>query len=182
MKKVRKMARKKRKRRCLVVNYAFPIKGIAKLLGMSVDKVKKRFIDGRVASPWAEEKAEEMIPCFQCHEDFNVPGSDGTLLANIVAVRCLTKSTGVKFQDSKYIGFRRPCSQENLLDSIRGVDNFIVVDVVDPDCWRFILLSSETVYNWAQTETTRSFELTPSGLKKEKFDKFLERDCTIEAG
>jgi hypothetical protein len=114
---------------------------IANGLKLSVEQVTEAFRDGRGAWPYSEVWGEKLFE-FVKHSNSNQPSSDGAValeqLRNVnVSVKALTPA-GVKFQQSKFVGFRRSGSKDDLLASVEACDRVIVVDVTDFPVVRFI--------------------------------------------
>lgn len=117
------------------------MESIAKVLWIPKEAALVEFSDGRVISRFSEHWAKRLYDLDKC-ENTNTAGYDLYLRHTLfglktVAVRSLTNS-GIKFQDSKYIGSGRKCEDEDLLRSLEGVTYEIVVDITE--CPEFHLL------------------------------------------
>ena len=118
------------------IHLKLDVNNLAKSLGISEEAVVKEFTDGRVISRFAEHWAARLYN-FDKAVNSNQKGYDGVFITPLVnlriGVRSLTKS-GIKFQDSKYIGSGRNCNTENLIESVNSFDVEIVVDIIEfPD-------------------------------------------------
>ena len=127
-------------------------------------QVLKEFKDGRVVSRFSEYWTEKLYG-FKKSNNSNTSGHDGTIENPLfgtlyVCVRSLTK-TGIKFQQSKFIGSGRNCTSDNLIESIKGIDFEIVVDIVDFPC---ILLSAVSADNLLKM--IEDGKITPGGLSR----------------
>ena len=145
----------------------FDVKKIADALCITPEQAIKEFKDGRVVSRFSEYWTSRIYG-FKKVGNSNNEGYDGIIKVPLlgtfyVGVRSLTKS-GIKFQKSKFIGSKRRCTNNNLIESINDIDFEIVVDIID---FPTIILSPvdknkllELIYNE---------ELTSGGLKREQF-------------
>lgn len=112
----------------------FDVNAIASALGISVEAVLKEFKDGRVISRFTEHWCAELYN-FVKNDSSDAEGfdgfvpSEGGLGDQKIAVRTLT-ARGIKFQQSKYIGSGRCCTQENLIESLQMADYELVVDCI----------------------------------------------------
>jgi len=150
---------------------------IAEALKISVESVTKEFQDGRVISRFAEYWAAELFG-FHKHNGSNIPLTDGELttpqMGSIkVSVRTLTKR-GIKFQQSKFIGYGRSCNKENLIKSIEEVDKFCVVDITNFPKITLVLLDTKVLLRWIREE-----KLSQVGLNKVKFYTLLLEEIGV---
>jgi len=92
-----------------VYNLSFNPKKIGDALCITENQVRDEFSDGRVISRFSEYWASRLYNFQKCKSS-NEAGYDGTITLKLtkikVGVRSLTKS-GIKFQQSKYIGSGR---------------------------------------------------------------------------
>lgn len=131
------------------------------------------FKDGRVSSKFAEEWAVSLFDVFK-YENSNHRSSDAYgVIGNErfeFSVRTLTKH-GIKFQDSKFMGFGRSCTLEDLKASIRRTDRWLIFDIRNfPEIAAYKLKSS-TLEHWIDDR-----HLTQSGLSPEKFERLMSKE------
>lgn len=105
---------------------------IAEALRLTPEQVIAKFKDPRITS-WFAELWGEKLYGYAAHASSNHPGSDARIaLGEIgrfdIAVRCFNKGT-IKFQKSKFIGSGRSTTPDDLIDSIEGVEVYLVVDL-----------------------------------------------------
>jgi hypothetical protein len=110
----------------------FDLDQIGAALGLPPDDVQMAFRDGRGAWPFSEKWGERLFE-FATHANTNMPSSDGAhvfeRLGNLeVSVKALTRA-GVKFQQSKDVGFGRTSTKDGLVAALEAVDRVIVVDI-----------------------------------------------------
>src|SRR4029077_19546442 len=91
-----------------------------------------KFRDGRVTSWFAEIWGERVFK-YTKHPNSNYPGSDASIDLGAmgpfeISVRSLT-GAGIRFQKSANIGSGRSATQNDVNDSIAGVDRVVVVDI-----------------------------------------------------
>jgi hypothetical protein len=144
---------------------------IADALWINYDQAEKEFKDGRVVSRFSEYWTEKLYG-FKKSSNTNTAMYDGyitnPLLGKLyISVRSLTKS-GIRFQQSKFIGSGRHCNRDDLINSISNIDFEIVVDIVDFPC---VMLSVVSAGNLL--EKIKSGRITPSGLNRIKYYKEL---------
>jgi hypothetical protein len=138
--------------------------------------------DGRGAWPFSEIWGEQLYE-FIKHSNTNNPFSDGAValqqLRDVsVSVKALTKG-GIKFQQSKYVGFGRSTNKEGLIASLEACDRVVVVDIREFPIVSFIpidgtrLVSAAhgdvlTVNGWSGTALyawlTRTYDITEMTL------------------
>ena len=131
------------------------------------DQVLKEFTDGRVISRFSEHWAAVLFE-FEKSKNTNEKSTDGKivhpLLGSIrIGVRSLTNS-GIKFQDSKYIGSGRKCDDEALIESISKIDFEIVVDIIDFPQIYFVPINSKDLM-----DAFEAGKLTCNGLRRRLF-------------
>jgi hypothetical protein len=83
-------------------------------------------------------------------------------------VKALTRG-GVKFQQSKYVGYGRGTDKSGLIDSIEASDRVVVVDITDFPIVRFVPVDSTRLVSAAHTN-----RLTVNGWNKRKFYQWLD--------
>lgn len=142
---------------------------IADALWIDRPQAEKEFKDGRVVSRFSEYWTEKLYG-FKKSDNSNTAMYDGYILNPLlgkiyVSVRSLTKS-GIKFQQSKFIGSGRKCSKIDLLESMQGIDFEIVVDITDFPCVVMSVVRAEKL-----TTMIRRDELNPAGLNRSNYYK-----------
>jgi len=150
---------------------------VSKALHIPEEAVIKEFRDGRVTSRFSEYWAAELYN-FKKNNNTNKAAYDGTiehpLLGSFcIGVRSLTKS-GIKFQQSKYIGSGRKCTQKDLLLSLTNIDFELIIDIIDFPIIYFIPVDGNILINLIKEK-----KLTPSGYNRQNFYKFIF-NCPIE--
>lgn len=147
---------------------------LAKALQMPEAQVIECFRDGRVSASFAECWVEKVFRLL-LHPNKNHKSSDGFLRlpdwSRIeVSIRTLTKG-GIKFQRSKFMGCGRGCTMQDLKDSIRSTDLWIVVNVKTfPRVW-FYPLKCAVLERWMDDGV-----LKVSGLSYDRFVRLLKLD------
>lgn len=141
-----------------------------------VDAVEK-FQDPRVTSWFAEIWGETLFG-YRRHPSSNHPGSDGQLALGAIgrfdiSVRCFNKGS-IKFQKSKFIGFGRSTSADDLIASVEEVERMVVVDLRQFPKLFFYPLDSKAILR-----LIRLGELTKSGLTPRRFDAWIARDFAV---
>lgn len=102
-----------------------------------------------------------------------MPLSDGAVAlgqlrdAN-VSVKALTQGK-VKFQQSKYVGYKRGTDKSGLVASIEASDRVVVVDITEFPTVRFLPIDSTRLVSAAHTG-----RLTVNGWSKAKLYNWLE--------
>jgi hypothetical protein len=147
------------------------VNNIAQSLGLTDEQVMKEFKDARVISRFSEYWAGRMYDYIKV-DNTNNASYDGIiqnkLLGDIkVSIKSLTKS-GVHFQQSKFIGSGRICTNENLLQSLRDINFVIVVDIINFPSIKFIPISSEILINLVNQKL-----LSCNGYNENKFYKTI---------
>ena len=152
----------------------FDSAAIAAALHVPRAMAEAKFRDGRVAGQWGELWAASLFD-FVVHGHANVPATDGAVQASAlgdlgVSVKSLTRK-GVKFQQSKYQGVGRRCSQADLIDSIGRSDRHLVVDIRSFPTVDFLVLPAAWLLGKAYAE-----RLKPAGWRADQLYDELERD------
>lgn len=156
----------------IISRIEFDVTAIASALKISEDQAISALRDGRGAWPFSEIWGEKLYE-FIKHSNSNMPFSDGAVAlgqlrdANI-SVKALTRG-GVKFQQSKYVGYGRGTDKSGLVASIEASDRVVLVDITDFPVVRFIPIDSTRLVSAAHTE-----RLTVSGWSKAKLYEWLE--------
>jgi hypothetical protein len=152
----------------------FDITAIASSLEISTDAVLKEFKDGRVISRFTEHWCAELYN-FVKNDSSDAEGFDGFIpstggLGNQkIAVRTLT-ARGIKFQQSKYIGSGRQCTQDNLIESLQKADYELVVDCTDFPIVLFIPIKTSDLIILAMKDGKKGVKiLNPRGLSASDF-------------
>ena len=140
-------------------------------LKIAPDETVTAFQDGRGAWPFSEIWGEHLYE-FIKHCNTNNPVSDGAIalehLRDVnVSIKALTKS-GIKFQQSKYVGYGRKTDQEGLIASIEACDRIIVVNITEFPTVRFIPIDAPRLVGAAYRGT-----LTTSCWRKPAFYAWL---------
>lgn len=148
---------------------------VGKAMWITPGQAERELHDGRVISRFSEYWASKIYG-FEKASNTNEAGCDGYIKSGsllvadkAVGVRSLTKSTGVKFQQSKFIGSGRDCSADDLLLSLLEVEFEIVVDITEAPTIAFIPVKTETLLDLHEKEI-----LTCNGLPKRKFYNLLD--------
>ncbi|HZO97033.1 MAG TPA: hypothetical protein VFB42_06640 [Gaiellaceae bacterium] len=144
---------------------------VAHALWVDEDAALKELADGRVSSRWAEHWGARVGNILKSTNS-NEPGYDLSAVVSDMPIRvsnkCLTKS-GVKFQDSRFVGSGRNCTLDDLKQSLDDNDLVQVVDITEVPKIRLVTVRARDL-----REEADSGNLTPSGWKREKFYEFLE--------
>ncbi len=159
-----------------IVKIKFDPLKIAEPLWLTGEQVLEGFSDARVVSRFSEYWAAKVYGFVKC-KNTNEAGYDGyidsenTLQGVIaVAIRSIGKS-GIKFQQSKFIGSGRKCTVEDLVDSLKHVDYEIVIDITSFPDVLMLPIKSDILLNFV-----RDGLLKPSGWSKNKFYTVLFAD------
>lgn len=149
----------------------FDVDAIAAALKLQPEQVTAAFRDGRGAWPFSELWGERLFE-FVKHSNTNEPSSDGAValeqLRNVnVSVKSLSKA-GVKFQQSKFVGFGRKTTKENLVASVEACDRVVVVDITEFPRTRFIPLDGTRLVS-----AVHQGKLTANGWSKAQVIKWL---------
>lgn len=142
---------------------------IALALGLKPEQVLKEFKDARVISRFSEYWAGRLYE-YKKIENSNNESYDGIieirLLGHIhVSIKCLTQS-GIKFQQSKYVGSGRTCDTKKLLASFKNVDFVIIIDITEFPVIKFVPITTKVLIQLVNTGL-----LTCSGYRKDAFYK-----------
>ena len=73
-------------------------------------------------------------------------------------------NSGIRFQQSKYIGSGRTCNKELLLKSLDDVDFIIIVDIINFPQIKFIPVPSSTIIGLINNDS-----LTHNGYRENSF-------------
>ncbi len=166
---------KNKKKELTAVEMTFDAKAIADALNLTESVVVNEFRDGRVASRFTEHWGAKIYGYLK-HKNTNASDSDGQIKAGdlpnalTISVKSLTKS-GVKFQHSKFIGSGRGCTFDDLKDSIKSVDLYLIVDISEFPELIFLPIRSVVLLSWVKED-----KLTPRGLSKRAFYENLSKD------
>lgn len=144
---------------------------IAASLGLTVEQVIKEFKDARVISRFSEYWAGKLYD-YEKIENSNNASYDGIiknkLIGNIyISIKTLTNS-GIRFQQSKYVGSGRSCDKKKLLDSFMGVDFVIVTDIINFPIIKFIPVKTDILIGLVKKDL-----LSCNGYKGNKFYKII---------
>jgi hypothetical protein len=165
------------KQQLVVVQASLSLAEIARSLRISESDAIEKFQDPRVTSWFAEIWGETLFG-YRRHVSSNHPGSDAQLALGPIgrfdiSVRCFNKGN-IKFQKSKFIGFGRNASAEDLIASVEDVERMVVVDLR-----RFPLLSFYPIDSKSILRLIRLGELTKSGITPRRFDAWIARDFDV---
>jgi hypothetical protein len=154
----------------------FDAAAIAAALKLDEHQVVAALRDGRGAWPFSELWGERLFE-FVKHSNTNQPSSDGAValeqLRNVnVSVKALTKA-GIKFQQSKYVGYGRKTTTDDLIASVEACDRVIVVDIAEFPKVRFIPIDGTRLVSAAHKG-----KLTANGWSKAQLTNWL--DSTYE--
>lgn len=161
----------------VISKIAFDAQAIASSLRLPLDSVLAAFQDGRGAWPFSELWGERLYE-FIKHSNSNNPISDGAIALEQlrdfkVSVKALTGS-GIKFQQSKYIGIGRSSSKDGLLDSLESCDRVVVVDVTGFPIVSFIPIDATRLVSAAHKD-----QLTFNGWSKAKLYAWLSQTYDV---
>jgi hypothetical protein len=150
---------------------------IAAALHLSEPQVVIAFTDGRGAWPFSEYWGEALYD-FLKHSNSNNPLSDGAValeqLRNFnVSVKALT-ANGIKFQQSKDVGFGRSSTKEGLLHSLESCDRVIAVDVTGFPIVSFIPLDTTRLVS-----AVHRGELGTNGWKRARLQAWLHETYDV---
>lgn len=157
--------------RIQIVRVNFDLSTLADALHLSHDEVTRAFRDGRGAWPFSELWGQKIFE-FAMHLNSNEAGSDGVhalqMLGNLsVSVKSLTGS-GVKFQQSKFVGSRRFGGKDELILSLEKCDRVVVVDITAFPVVDFIPVDGNRLLSAAHTGA-----LTKGGWSRKRFYECL---------
>jgi hypothetical protein len=139
---------------------------IAQALKITEEEATTALRDGRGAWPFSEIWGGRLYE-FIKHSNTNVPLSDGAVALGqlrdaTVSVKALTRG-GLKFQQSKFVGYGRGTDRDGLVSSIEASDRVVVVDITEFPIVRFLPLDSTRLVSAAHTG-----RLTVNGWSKQK--------------
>jgi hypothetical protein len=165
------------KQQLVVVQAHLSLAGLARSLRISEPDAIEKFQDPRVTSWFAEIWGETLFG-YRRHASSNHPGSDAQLALGPIgrfdiSVRCFNKGS-IKFQKSKFIGFGRSASADDLIASVEEVERMVIVDLR-----QFPLLSFYPIDSKSVLRLIRLGELTKSGLTPRRFDAWIARDFNV---
>lgn len=151
---------------------------ISHALKIAPSDVVAKFRDGRVTSWFAEIWGERLFS-YTKHINSNYPGSDGSIDLGAmgpfeISVRSLTNA-GIKFQKSMNIGSGRSATQDDVDDSIAGVERVVVVDIRNFPSLTFIPIDSKWLLRQAHKGA-----ITARGLSPTRFYELLAASFSIE--
>ena len=137
---------------------------------MSSIEVLKEFRDSRLTGRLAEVWGTRLFG-YKKHANSNFPGSDASIMIGPIghyriSVRSFYKR--LQFQQSKFMGKGRKCTQENLLESLEKVEVVVAVDLREFPRLLFYPLNSKWLLRLA-----REGSLSPSGMTAARFDKWI---------
>jgi hypothetical protein len=165
------------KQQLVIVQARLSLTGLARSLRISETDAIEKFQDPRVTSWFAEIWGETLFG-YRRHASSNHPGSDAQLTLGPIgrfdiSVRCFNRGN-IRFQKSKFIGFGRSASSDDLIASVEEVERMVVVDLRE-----FPLLSFYSIDSKAILKLIRTGELTKSGLTPRRFDAWIARDFDV---
>ena len=160
-----------KKPRLVISRLGFDVGAIAAALHVTEAEAVAALSDGRGAWPFTEMWGQRLYD-FIKHTNSNTPVSDGAFALGqlgdaAISVKALTRG-GVKFQQSKYVGFGRSSTKETLISSLEGCDRVVVVDVTGFPVVRFIPIDATRLISAAHTG-----RLTVSGWSRARLDDWL---------
>lgn len=166
------------KPRLQIIEVEFDVSVLSDALHISEDEVVTAFSDGRGAWPFSEFWGQRLFE-FAKHVNSNEPLSDGLLalerLGDLkVSIKALTKA-GVKFQQSKFVGFGRNTTKNDLISSLEACDRVVVVDIASFPKVDFVPLDTQRLISAAHRG-----ELTKSGWSKSKFSSWIDQTYAAE--
>lgn len=145
---------------------------VAHALWVSEEDALKGLADGRVASRWAEHWGARVGKIVKS-TNTNEKGFDlSATVADIsiqVSNKCLSNS-GVKFQQSRFVGSGRSCTTDDLLASLESTDLVQVVDITGLPKIRLVTVRARDL-----RKEVKGGRLTPSGWRRASFYDFLKR-------
>jgi hypothetical protein len=144
---------------------------ISSALRVTQNEVLEAFRDGRGAWPFSEMWGKTLYE-FIKHSNSNKPLSDGMVALDQlrdfnISVKALSKN-GVKFQQSKDVGFGRTSTKEGLLVSLESCDRVIVVDLTEFPDVNFLPLDTTRLVS-----AVHKGELGIAGWKKAKLYRWI---------
>jgi len=165
------------KQQLVVILSNLSLAELARSLRISERDAIEKFQDPRVTSWFAEIWGETLFG-YRRHASSNHPGSDGQVALGPIgrfhiSVRCFNKGS-IKFQKSKFIGYGRKTSADDLIASVEEVECMVIVDLR-----RFPRLSFYPIDSKSILRLIRQGELTKSGLTPRRFDAWIARDFNL---
>ena len=147
-----------------------PLDDLARSLFLTSDEVIEQFQDARLTGRLAELWGTRFYG-YRKHTNSNMAGSDGSIILGPIGrynigVRAFRKS--LKFQQSKYMGKGRTCTQDDLIHSLEAIENFIAVDLRRFPRVLFYPLDSKPLLRMAYAK-----QVTPTGMSAERFDQWI---------
>lgn len=157
--------------RIVIGSVTFDSGRLSEALKLPVEAVITAFQDGRGAWPFSELWGERLYE-FVKHSNSNNPVSDGVVaLAQLrdvsISVKALTRS-GIKFQQSKFVGSGRSSTKEGLLSSLEACDRVVVVDITGFPEVLFIPIEATRLLSAAHRDV-----LTVNGWSKDRLYDWL---------
>jgi hypothetical protein len=149
---------------------------IARALMLTGEEVVELFRDARLTGRLAEVWGERLFR-YTRHTNSNFAGSDGRILLGPIgrydiSVRAFSKS--IKFQQSKFMGSGRSCSQDDLIHSLENVETMVVVDLREFPAVSFYPLNTKSLLRLAH-----SGRLTPGGMSAKRFDAWIAETFAV---
>ncbi|MBE7184511.1 MAG: hypothetical protein INR68_08910 [Methylobacterium mesophilicum] len=161
----------------VVTKIEFNPQSIAEALRIEPDQVISAFRDGRGAWPFSEIWGAKLYE-FIKHGNTNVPFSDGAIaleqLRDVnVSVKALTRG-GIKFQQSKFVGFGRRTDKEGLIASLEACDRVVIVDLTEFPTVSFLPVDGTRLVSAAHKGA-----LTTTGWSKAALMKWLQATYAV---
>lgn len=162
----------KHKPSLVISRMEFDLPAIATALKITEEEAVVALQDGRGAWPFSEIWGGRLYE-FIKHSNSNMPLSDGAVALGqlrdaAVSVKALTRG-GVKFQQSKYVGFGRGTDKSGLIASIEASDRVVIVDITEFPVVRFLPVDSTRLVSAAHTG-----RLTVNGWSKQRLYEWLD--------
>jgi hypothetical protein len=160
-----------------VVELRLSLEDIARALFLLPDEASEQFRDPRLTGRLAEVWGTRLFG-YQKHTNSNFAGSDGRIVLGPIgryniSVRAFRNS--LKFQQSKYMGSGRQCTQEDLVRSLENVEAVVAVDLRDFPRMLFYPLDSKWLLRLA-----REGWLSPSGITAKRFDRWVTSTFDVQ--
>lgn len=153
-----------------VLEMSFSLDDIARSLFLSPDDVLEQFRDARLTGRLAEVWGTRLFG-YHRHVNSNQPGSDGNIVLGPIGrynISVRAFRAVLRFQQSKFMGSGRTCSQEDLIQSLEHVETFIAVDL---RCFpRVLFYPIDTKH---LLRLVREGRLTPTGMSSMRFDLWI---------
>jgi hypothetical protein len=165
--------------RLFVGRMKFDLEAIAAALRIDQQEVIDAFGDGRGAWPFSEYWGKSLYR-FVKHLNTNTPLSDGIVALRQlgdfrISVKALS-ANGVKFQQSKDVGFGRTSTKEGLLASLEACDRVIVVDITQFPEVEFLPLETTRLVS-----AVHNGLLTVNGWKRTTVHSWMNSIYEVEA-